>query len=336
MTGLERTLGFLKGEPVDRPPFHPIIMRWAAKYAGVKYREFCTVPYAKCNAMIRCAKDFGIDWVTVMSDPWAEASAFGIQVEYPEDSLPVDIGGHLPDAKTASQVKHYNPLENSRCKNRLTEIRKFRKQSGNEYFVVGWVEGPVAEYVDLRGASNASVDFLLEPESVEKTMDIIVECAMKFISLQVKAGAHCIGIGDAFCSQIGPELYNQFAFRRQKRLVEHIHSEGAIAKLHICGNTESILPGMIKTGADIIDIDHLVPSLAGFVALLGSHQVFSGKSDPVCIIQDGTSDIINQSVISDFTQSDGRCIISAGCEITPETSIGNMNYFKNAAEKLTN
>ena len=64
MNGLDRTLAFLNGESVDRPPFHPIIMRWAAKYAGIKYREFCTVPGVKCNAMIRCARDFEIDWVT--------------------------------------------------------------------------------------------------------------------------------------------------------------------------------------------------------------------------------------------------------------------------------
>ena len=55
--------------------------------------------------MILCAKDFNIDWVTVMSDPWAEASAFGIQVEYPEDSLPIDKGGHFPDADAASRIK---------------------------------------------------------------------------------------------------------------------------------------------------------------------------------------------------------------------------------------
>ncbi len=181
-------------------------MRWAAKYAGVKYREFCTVPLAKCHAMIRCAKDFGIDWVTVMSDPWAEASAFGIEIDYPEDSLPL-IKADIPsDARSASLLKKYNPLKNERCRNRLAEIKEFRKQCDNEYFIVGWVEGAIAEYVDLRGASNASVDFCLDPESMEKTLDTIVECAMEFISLQIKAGAHCIGIGDAFCSQIGPEL----------------------------------------------------------------------------------------------------------------------------------
>jgi MtaA/CmuA family methyltransferase len=331
MTGLQRTLSFINGDHYDRPPFHPIIMRWAAKYAGVRYREFCTEPAVKCYAMTRCARDFGLDWVTVMSDPWAEASAFGIKVEYPEDNLPVDTGGHLQDAISASQLPLYDPLKNVRCLNRLKEISEFKRMAGDDLFIVGWVEGPVAEYVDLRRASNASVDFLLEQEAVEKTMDIIVESAIKFITLQVKEGAHCIGIGDAFCSQIGPDLYNVFAFSRQKRLVEHIHKLGAIAKLHICGDTTTILPFMIGTGADIIDIDHLVSDMSDYVSLLGPGQVFCGKADPVTIIQDGTPEIIERSVINDLRQAGGRCIISAGCEITPGTTVENMRAFRLAS-----
>lgn len=331
MKGLERTLAFLKGESVDRPPFHPIIIRWAARYNNVNYRDFFTDPYAKCNSMIKCARDFDIDWVTVLDDPWAEASAFGIKIEYPEDDLPIDVGGHFPDAKTTSLIKHYNPKQNFRCKNRLTEISEFRKQLEDDYFIVGWVEGPIAEYVDLRGASNASGDFLLEPELVEKAMDVITESAMDFISLQIKAGAHCIGVGDAFCSQIGPELYHKFAFNRQKILAAHIHSEGAIAKLHICGNTASILPSMIATGFDIIDIDHLVPNIGEFTKFLSPNQVLSGKVDPVTIIQDGTPEIIVKSVFNDFIKANSRNIISAGCEITPGTSIDNMHAFQRAA-----
>jgi uroporphyrinogen decarboxylase len=334
MTGLERTLAFIKGESVDHPPFHPIIMRWAAKYAGIKYREFCLDPSSKCEAMIRCAKDFNIDWVTVMSDPWAEASAFGIEVDYPEDNLPIDKSGHFHDAKSASQLKNYNPLENLRCLNRLREISEYRNQVGNELFIVGWVEGPVAEYVDLRGAASASVDFYLDPEAVEKAMEIIVESAMEFITLQIKEGARCIGIGDAFCSQIGPELYNRFAFGRQKKMVDHIHRNGALAKLHICGDTSSILPDMIKTGADIIDIDHLVPSMEKYAGLLSLFQVFSGKSDPVTVIQDGNYNSILQSVTSDHLKANKRCIVSAGCEITPGTSTENMLAFSNAARSL--
>jgi MtaA/CmuA family methyltransferase len=332
MTGVERTLSFIRGESVDHPPFHPIIMRWAAKYAGIKYHDFCLDPVSKCKAMILCAKDFDIDWVTVMSDPWAEASAFGIEVEYPDNNLPVDTGGHYPDAESAAAIRPYDPLKNQRCSKRLEEIKEFKKQCGNELFIVGWVEGPVAEYVDLRKASEASVDFYLDPVSVGKAMDTIVESAMEFITLQVKAGAHCIGIGDAFCSQIGPELYNIFAFDRQKKLVDHIHNQGAIAKLHICGNTEAILPFMIATGADIIDIDHLVPSMADFAGSLGKGQVFSGKADPVSIIQNGNYETISRAVHEDLRQSGNRCIVSAGCEITPGTTIENMKSFRLAVK----
>jgi uroporphyrinogen-III decarboxylase len=335
MTGLERTILFLDGEQVDRPPFHPIIMRWAAKYAGVKYRDFCTIPEVKTSANRMCADDLGLDWVTVMSDPWAEASAFGISVDYPEDSLPLDTGGHLPDALSASHLKKYDPLQNTRCLNRIEEIKLYSKNCSDK-FIVGWVEGPVAEYVDLRRATNASVDFLMEPEAVQKAMDVIVESAIDFIEVQIRAGAHCIGIGDAFCSQIGPDLYNQYAFDRQKLLVDCVHSFGAIAKLHICGDTGSILKGMIATGADIIDIDHLVNDISCFAPLLKKNQVFCGKSDPVSVIQNGTEDTIRKSVLKDYRDSGTRCIVSAGCEITPGTTIGKMKIFRMSADQLLN
>jgi MtaA/CmuA family methyltransferase len=205
---------------------------------------------------------------------------------------------------------------------------------GDKYFIIGWVEGPVAEYADIRGVTAAAMDFLDDPVTVGKAMDVIVESALEFITLQVKAGAHCIGIGDAFCSQIGPELYQQMAFEREKRMVDHIHNLGALAKLHICGNTHAIMPGMIATGADIIDVDHLVPSMAPFQHLLGPRQVFSGKTDPVSLIQDGTSAQIATDVVECRNQAGGRVIISAGCEITPGTSEKNMRAFRKAAAAL--
>lgn len=334
MTGLERTIAFIKGEKVDRPPFHPIIMRWASKYAGLKYHDFCTVPGDKCRAMIKCAEDFDIDWVTVLSDPWAEASGFGIEVKYPEDDLPVDIAGHYPDSVSISALKPFNILKNLRCRNRIEEIKIYRNGPGESYFITGWVEGPVAEYVDLRKATEASFDFLTDPVNVHKTMEVITETTMEFIYLQADAGANCIGIGDAFCSQIGPDLYREYAFQRHKQLVDHIHNCGAIAKLHICGNTAPIMPLMINTGADIVDMDHLVPSPGTYSRLLSPLQVLCGKSDPVSVIQDGNKEIISMSVQKDFMDSGGRCIVSAGCEITPGTSTENMKAFSNSAKSL--
>ncbi len=332
MTGLQRTLDFLAGKQVDRRPFHPIIMRWAARYAGVKYRDFCLDYRAKAAAMIKCADDFGIDWVTVMSDPWAEAEAFGVTVDYPEDNLPIDTGGRLADLEAASALRPFKPLDHGRCVNRINEIKEFKRLVGDKYFIVGWVEGPIAAYADIRGISEASMDLLDDPDACGKAMDAIVESAIAFATLQVEAGAHCIGIGDAFCSQIGPGPYRDLAFEREKHLVDHIHSFGAKAKLHICGNTAPIMKDMIATGADIIDVDHLVPDMGAFVEFLAPTQAFSGKSDPVSVIQNGTPEQIAASVAKCRTEGGGRVIVSAGCEVPPDTSLENMRAFRNAAD----
>lgn len=331
MTGLQRTLEFLAGRPVDRLPFHPIVMRWAARHAGVKYRDFCLEPEAKCRAMIQAAGDFDMDWVTVMSDPYAEASAFGLQVEYPEDGLPVERGGRLPDLDAVRALQPYRLQDgHQRLLNRLAEVREFRRQVGDRLFIVGWVEGPVAEYADIRGVTDAAMDLLDDPGTVDAAMDIVTDCALEFITAQVEAGAHCVGIGDAFCSQIGPKLFRRFAWAREKRMVEHIHALGAIAKLHICGNTTQILPDMIATGADIVDVDHLVASMEDFAPLLAPNQVLSGSADPVSVLQDGTPDQIAAAVRVCRQQTNDRCIVSAGCEITPDTSAANMRVFQSS------
>lgn len=334
MTSRERTLNFIAGQPVDRFPFHPIVMRWAARYAGVKYGAFCQEYREKCRAMLQSARDFDMDWVTVMSDPYAEAQAFGLEVEFPEDGLPLERGGLLADAAAAAALEPYRVQDHARLMNRVHEVEEFKRLAGDEYFTVGWVEGPVAEYADLRGVSNAAMDFYDEPDAVHAAMEVIVESAMGLITVQVEAGADCIGIGDAFCSQIGPELYRAFAFEHERRLVEHIHSLGALAKLHICGNTSALLPDMIRTGANIIDIDHLVPTMEPFASLLGAGQVFSGKCDPVAVIQNGSAERIRSDVAECIAQAGGRCIVSAGCEIPPDTDPEKMRVLAACAGAL--
>lgn len=332
MTPLQRTLDFIQNKPVDRPPFHPIVMRFAAKYCGVQYRDFCLDFKMKCHAMTTCAQEFSIDWVTVMSDPYAETDAFGLNIEYPENELPY-VNEHL-DIEELGRITVPKIEDHHRLVNRIHEIEEYRHQIGEEYFVVGWIEGPMAEYANLRGLSNACLDLYDHPDTVNSVSDIILENAIRFISAQIEAGAHCIGIGDAACSQIGPALYRQFVFDRQKRLIEHIHSLGALAKLHICGNTTSLLPHMISTGADIIDVDHLVSTMADYLFMLSETQVLCGNSDPVSIIQNGNKELITERVMDCFRQTRGRGIVSAGCEITPETTIENFTYFKDAVFTL--
>ena len=331
MNSFERTLAFIKGEKADRAPFHPILMRWAAKYAGVPYRDFCLDAEAHCEANIKCAEDFSIDWVNVMSDPYAEAEAFGLKLDYPPDSLPVETESLIQDPADIEKLTKPKISEHQRLAGRIEQIRYFKDKLGDTTMISGWVEGPLAEYCDLRGLGSACMDFYDNPAQLEKALDIIVEFSIDFATAQVKAGANCIGMGDAACSQIGPQLYGEFIWEREKIVIDHIRSLGALAKLHICGNTTSILDKMIATGADIVDIDHLVEDMGPFAEMLRPDQVLSGKSDPVSVLQNGSEKEIAESVAACSEEAKGRCIISAGCEITPDTSIENMKAFSATA-----
>jgi uroporphyrinogen decarboxylase len=336
MNSLERTISFIEGGRVDRVPFHPILMRFAARYAGVRYRDFCLSAEHKCLANIRCATDMRSDWVNTMSDPYAEAEAFGTVLFYPEDDLPQVKQYALPDIAGIDRLMPVKTADHRRMKERLKEITGYMKKVPGEFFVCGWVEGPLAEYCDIRDINLAMTDLYEYPERVHKALDIITESAAAFIKEQVAAGAHCIGIGDSVCSLISPDLYNEFCFSREKILVEQIHAAGALAKIHICGNISAILHDVIKTGADIIDIDHRTGPVEEAVTMLSGRQVFSGKSDPVSVVQDGDKELIRASTISFFEEAGRRSILSAGCEITPGTPVENLKYFGSLSAEMSN
>lgn len=333
MNSRRRTLDHIAGAAVDRLPFHPIVMRIAARLAGAKYSDFCLKPEVKCSAMISFAQDFGADWVTVMSDPYAESEALGMEIEYPVDDLPKPKALLLKTVSDIGKLK-VQPVEGRRrLLGRVEEIRIFRRLLGDSMFVVGWVEGPLAEYVDLRGMENTFLDLYDHPAELDRACDILLENAMRFADAQIAAGADCVGVGDAAASQIGPGLYLEHVFPRELALVKRIHDKGALAKLHICGNIRAILPDVIRTGADIIDIDHLVGSMAPFRGLLGGGQVFSGRSDPVTVIQNGTPAKIAADVRDCIAEAGGRLVVSAGCEVTPDTGRENLLAWRDCAAK---
>ena len=334
MNSFDRTVRFIEGKESDRVPFHPILMRFAARHAGVKYRDFCLSPVHKCTANIMCAGDFQSDWVNTMSDPYAEAEAYGTSVYYPEDDLPKVREYAVKDISDISNLKVLRVDEHDRLAGRTAEIREYIKRTSGELFICGWVEGPLAEYCDIRDINLALTDLYEYPEEVHRALDVLTESAMGFITAQVGAGAHCIGIGDSVCSLISPELYNEFSRERQKVLVDHIHSLGAYAKIHICGNISAILPAVISTGANIIDIDHRTGSVSEAVKLLSPGQVFAGKSDPVSVLQDGGEEKIRESSVLLFREAAGRAILSAGCEVTPGTAEDSLKYFGSLSHML--
>lgn len=282
MNGFERYMAILKGKPVDFIPRTPILMQFAAEHIGSDYAKFASDHRVLVEANEVCAKEFGFDQLSCISDPYRETQGFGSEVTYVPDGPPRSTHP-LQATKDLSVLAQPDPFTSERMLDRIKAVESYKQKFGGEYSILGWVEGPAAEAADLRDLTPFMIDLLDDEAFACELMDRCTDNAIAFARAQIEAGADTIGIGDAIASQIDPDTYEQLILPREKRQVEAIQEMGAFAKLHICGNITHLLPGIADLGIDIIDVDHMV-NLSEVRKTLGNHVAIAGNMDPVSVI----------------------------------------------------
>jgi MtaA/CmuA family methyltransferase len=330
MTPRQRYDAILDGRTPDIVPRIPILMQFAAEYIGSNYAAFASDHRVLVEANLRCAQDFGLDQLSTISDPYRETAGFGAEIRFHANAGPECVRPPLADAtpgdNTLAGLTVPDPFSSPRMKDRIDAIRLYRERTGENYSVLGWVEGPAALGADLRGLSEFLMDLMEEPEWSGKLMDLCVETSIRFARAQIEAGADTIGIGDAICSQISGGIYESLIWSRQLRLMQAIKSAGARIRLHICGQTQHLWPRLRELPIDILDCDHMV-DLAAARAALPSHWVLAGNVDPVSDLRFGGADSIPAKVMTCARVSGPRFMVCAGCEIPSGTPAANLHAF---------
>jgi MtaA/CmuA family methyltransferase len=322
MNAYQRYHAMLQGQAVDHIPRIPILMQYATEYIGSDYAAFASDPQVMVKANRQCAQDFGIDLLSVMSDPYCETQGFGSEIVYlknapPRSTHPLAID---PDI---SQLPTPDPYQAVRMRNRLDVIKAYYALHHGEYPILGWVEGPAAEAADLRDVSNFMMDLLDDEGYVSALMDRCIEVAINFAQAQVDCGADTIGIGDAVASQVSSDIYHRLIQPREKQLVQAIQSMGAVARLHICGNITHLLPGIADLQVDILDVDHMV-DMTTVRDTVGKKVCLAGNIDPVNGILYGDPETIHQQFTDIYHAVGHPYMVNAGCEIPSGTPVENL------------
>ena len=325
MTSRERVLAHLAGRPVDRLPLMPITMMFACDQIGAQYRAYCTDYRVLTEAQMRTAERFGFDYVNTMSDPAREAADCGAAVEY-FDHQPVafiEDRALLAEKTKLADLKIPDPLGGGRMTNALQALALYQERVGNELIIEGWIEGPLAEAADLRGINTIMVDFFDGPGFVRDLFEFVVEMELRFAREQIKAGADLVGIGDAAASLVGPQIYQEFVWPYEKKLVDGVRALGGRTRMHICGNTRQHLAGMGRLGCEIVDLDSLAPMAEGRAAM-GANQVLLGNLNPVTVLRNGTPEQVAAAVAQCHRDAGSRYIVGAGCEVPRDTPEANL------------
>jgi MtaA/CmuA family methyltransferase len=323
MTPKERVFKRLKGEDVDKIPNLNIVMTFAANFIKIPYKKYVTDYRYLAEGNIACCEKFGIDMVSAISDPYRESQGFGANIIFPDDDVPKCTDYFIKDYSDIKKLKIKSAINSERANDRIEAIKLYKKEVGQKYPILGWVEGAFAESADLMGVSKLMIDIYDSPDFVKDLLEICTRQAILFSEEQINAGADFIGIGDAVASLISPSVYKDLVLPCEQRVINAIHDKGAKAKLHICGNISSILDLLPQTGADIVDIDWMVNFKT-------ANEIFKGKCcacgnfDPVSVMLQGDLADIERAVASCINEGNSTTFIAAGCEVPKMTPYENM------------
>jgi len=317
----------MKGEDPQRILFYPILMHFAARFVGKTYGEFASDHRVLVEANLRCLEYFGMDMVSLISDPYRETSAFGAPVEYVAEGVPRCLH---PVIEKPEDVFHLKNPDVYRCERTLDRIQGailFKKYLHDEFPVMGWIEGPLAEACDLAGVEQMLMMLMTDPDVAQRLLDICLKTAKDFAKAQAEAGCDLIGIGDAICSQIDEDTYEKFVFLRHKELIDYIHSLGVYVKMHICGDTRHLWKWLSALSIDWFDPDYMT-SMDEAHRLFGPSVTLSGNLNPVDIQHKKEEEVLQLAKTLTESEKGKKFIMSAGCEIPVNTPYENLMALK--------
>jgi len=328
MTGRERILAMIEGRGTDTLPFMPITMMFAADRIGVPYGEYAADYRKLVEGQIRTAEEFDFDYVSCISDPAREAADCGATIHYFDNQPPAidESRARLADKTELGRLTIPDPLGGGRMHDRVKAAELFKERVGTDKLIEGWFEGPCAEVADLRGINTLMMDFYEDPGFVRELFEFAVEMGLRFARAQIEAGVDLVGVGDAAASLVGPQIYDEYVWPCEEKLVEGIHAMGGRVRLHICGNTRPILEGMGRLNCEVVDLDWMVP-ISEARSAMGPKQVLLGNIDPVAVLRNSTPEAVRETTRQCHREAGARFIVGAGCEVVRDTPYENLRAF---------
>jgi MtaA/CmuA family methyltransferase len=331
MTGKEYLEYMRKGSyPSKRTMFVPILMHFIARYAGGNYAGFASDYRFLVEANLRALEKFDIDMVGLISDPYRETSAFGARIQYIPEGVPRCLDLVIQSAEDVRRLGSPDVYKCERTLDRILGAELLSKRVNGEVPVFGWIEGPMAEACDLAGIEQFMIMTMMDPDTANILLDKCLLMAKDFAKAQIDAGCDIIGIGDAICSQIDPLTYETFVKERHREIISFIHANGALVKMHICGDITHLFPLINDLGIDILDLDWQINPQHAF-EVMGPDVIRCGNIDPRFVKDKNPDEIFTACKLLCDNEKGRKFILSAGCEIIVTTPAENLLAMREAA-----
>jgi len=334
MKSIDRIRSTISFERTDRVPVFSHIFGFASRLKHCPLKDYLNSGELLALCQLEAWKRFGYDGVSAFADNSLEAEAIGSKISYKNDAYPHIDEYCLNDIRDCNHLSIPDPEEAGRMPVVLEACRILKIEAGKETAVVGTVQGPMTLAGQLLGIEKLIYSVVDHPEEFYKLLTFTTRVMVAFGKALIKAGAHVIHIFDpsSSCSVINRAVFSEYILPHLKRAFKEYKDNGnPICWLNITGQTEPILDLFPETGADLFNIDYLVPISVAMEKL--PHHCINGNIKPFSFISGEEEDIQREAKdLLRETQFRGGFILSPGCEIPLESRISNIEAMVKAVK----
>lgn len=227
----------LKGEQVNRPPVW--MMRQAGRYLPdyIKLRnqyDFFTrvqTPELACEITLQPVDQVGVDAAILFSDILVVPQAMGLEVQLIESK-----GPFLP--KTIANQNDLDALQVKDAEHNLNYVydalRMIKKELNNRVPLIGFAGAPftlLCYMVEGKGSKSfdkAKQFCFSEPALAHQLLQKITDVTIKYLKLQIAAGADLVQVFDSWSGMLSPEDFKKYAEPYLLQIADAVHSKAPI------------------------------------------------------------------------------------------------------------
>ncbi len=339
-SGRQRVRRALAGRPGRLPAVGPLAVHYCAALAGVSLKQYTTDAAVLADCVVQYWETFRPDAVWLSADTWVTAEAMGAAVAFVSDDQPMG-GTGAPAIQSAGDIDRIpppDPASQGRCPLMLEAISRLRGALGDETFLVACFDQyPFSLACALMGIDALMLKLVDDPPFVTALLERCTEYTTAYARMLAAHGADMLSGGDSPAVMLGPEYYRQIAWPAEQRVIRELQVDTKLPiSLHICGDTTPILAPMSETGADVLELDHLV-DLGQAAEAAGPGVALWGNLDPVGLLARGSTDQIRgetrRTLDRISTLGHPRFVLSSGCTLPVETPAENLRAMIDTAHE---
>nr|WP_287427170.1 uroporphyrinogen decarboxylase [Thermomicrobium sp.] len=297
--------------------------RYLPEYRALRERysllEICRQPELAAEVTLQPLRRYPLDAAIIFADILLPVLALGVPLSFAEGEGPV-IGAPIRDPAAVDRLPE---PDESPLWPVAEAIRIVRAELPERVAVIGFAGAPftLASYLIEGGSSRQYVRtkrFLLTERSAwERLLERLTELTIRYLMLQVRAGAEVVQLFDSWAGALAPAVYRDAVLPWTRRIVAAVRELGVPVIVFSTG-TAGYLDLVADTGADVIGVDWRIELDRAWNAI--GARAIQGNLDPAWLL--APAEDLRKAARDVLDRAAGRPghIFNLGHGVLPETS----------------